>query len=423
MMRPHAFLRTALTLGLAAATTAAAATAPAPPLTLEEASRLTGELIPRVEELRGRAFKHPVPVKMVSDAEARRHFKSRLEKFYPEAELRAEQQVYVELGLLARGADMEAQIFSLLEEQAAGYYDPDTDTFFVLDDMPRSAGPVLIVHELTHALDDQHHSIDRLYEQASADGDRAAVMSAVVEGSGTAVMTVYLLREMQAGRMTQDGLRELMESEAGKAERLQAAPPILQRSLLAPYLLGQTLATRGNPLGIAAGVKPDDLDRLFTRPPISTEQLLHPEKYWEPSRDDPPKEVRLPDGSRTLGDGWSLVSDGVLGELTIALLCGGTNPSIDSVKAQDPSAWTNDCAAGWGGDRWQLYRNADRHVALIVTVWDTEADASVFESAMAGSGRQPRRRGKAVAFAAGQGAPAGLADAALRSVSGPTPSP
>ncbi len=419
MIRSRAPLLTALSVAVAAS---AAAAAPAPPLTLEEATRLTAELIPRVEELRGRAFKRPVPVKMVSDAEARTHFKGRLEKFYPEAELRAEQQVYVELGLLAPGADMEAQIFSLLEEQAAGYYDPDTDTFFVLDDMPRSAGPVLIVHELTHALDDQYHSIDRLYEQASENGDRAAVMSAVVEGSGTAVMTAYLLREMQAGRMTQDGLRELMESEAGKAERLQTAPAILQRSLLAPYLLGQTLATRGNPLGIASGVKPDDLDRLFTRPPVSTEQLLHPEKYWEPSRDDPPKETRLPDASRSLGEGWSLVSDGVLGELTIALLCGSANPSIDSVKAQDPAAWTNDCAAGWGGDRWQLYRNADRHVVLIATQWDTEADASAFESAMAASGRQPRRRGASVAFATGQGAPADFADAALRSLSGPTPS-
>jgi len=370
-------------------------------ITGEEASRLTRDLIPRVEELRGLAFKRTVPVKVVDDAEARRHFKSRLDKFFPEKMLRAEQQVYEDLGLLPAGYDLSAGIFSLLEEQAGGYYDPDSDTFYVLNDMPRAAGAVLVVHELTHALDDQHFSIDRLFERTADDSDRSAMAGAVVEGSGTVIMTAFMLQEMQAGRMSADTLRELMESEAGRAEKLMGAPAVLQRALLAPYVLGQTLALRGDASAILKGPQKQDLDRLFQELPVSTEQLLHPAKYWDPPARDLPRVLDLRDASAHLGEGWSLQAEGTLGELTLALLCGASNPPIDSASSTDPAAWTNACAGGWGGDRWQLYRKNDRFVTLLASVWDTETDAVEFEAHLKTGGRRPSRAGAAVALVAG----------------------
>jgi hypothetical protein len=267
--------------------------------------------------------------------------------------------------------------------------------------MPRAAGPVLIAHELTHALDDQHFSIDTFFEKAREDDDRATVAGAVVEGSGSVVMTAYMLQEMQAGRMNPAALRELMEAETGRSERLIAAPPVLQRSLLAPYLLGQTLTLRGDVSSLTRGLRSEDIDRLFRDPPVSTEQLLHPEKYWDPVRPDPPRAVAPGDLSSLLGAGWSLSADGVFGELTVALLCGATNPSMTTVEATSPAAWTNSCAAGWGGDRWQLYQAEGRRATLVATLWDTEADAIEFETALGGAGRRPFRRGPAVVLLLG----------------------
>ncbi|HKY33489.1 MAG TPA: hypothetical protein VJV23_13225 [Candidatus Polarisedimenticolia bacterium] len=419
--------RAAAALAFALAAAAPAGSSPQEMMTEQAAAAAARELMPAVEELRGLAFSRPVPVRMVDDAVARAHFQKRLARFWPEKLLRAEQDVHVDLGLLPQGMDLEASVFSLLEEQAGGYYDPDTDTFYVLDDMPRSIAPVLIVHELTHALDDQHFALDAFFEKAMDDTDRSAVAGAVVEGSGSLVMTAFLLREVKAGRLSLDILKELARSEAGRAEKLKAAPPVLQRSLLAPYVLGQTLALRGNPMGLVQGVSPADLDRLFRDPPLSTEQLLHPEKYWDPAQADPPRPVALSDQSALLGEGWSLAADGSLGELTVALLCGASTPAFDSAEVSQPARWTNDCAAGWGGDRWQLYRGGGGRVTLLASRWDSERDAEEFASGTRGlpEGASIRRQGTTVVVAAGSPSPArdALAAAALRSLEPPAPVP
>jgi len=380
------------------------------------------EIAPKVEEIRGLKFKRAVPVKLVDDAAARAHFKSRLARLWPKSRMRVEQTVYAHLGLVPATTDMEAALFSLLEEQAGGFYDPESDAFFVLNDMPRSSAPLLMAHELTHALDDQHHDIDKLIEKVKEDEDRMAVVGAVVEGSGMAVMSGFLVREIQAGRMTQEALMDLAQSEAGKAEKLRAAPELLQRTLLAPYLLGQSFVLRGDPLGAIKGVQPADLDRLFRDLPASTEQLLHPEKYWEGDKSDLPRAVAIPDLSKHLGDGWSLAGRGTLGELVIAIMTGSEAVDLMSAASGSPALWTNQAASGWGGDTWHLYSRGESHVTLLVTRWDTEADAQELESGLKpAEARRVLRHGDTVILVVGDARERSqaLGQAALASLSSP----
>jgi len=383
-------------------------------MTGAEANRLAAELAPAVEEIRGLKFKRPVPVKVVDDAAARAHFQTRIAKFWPEARLRAEQDVYIDLGLLPPGTDLLDLLFDLLEEQAGGYYDPDSDTFFVLDDMPRSSAPILIVHELTHALDDQHYGIDTLIDPVRTDEDREAALNAVVEGSGSAVMTAFILREMGAGRLSLDTLQEIQKTEAGRAEKVKAAPELLKRALLGPYVLGQAFLFRGSILGAMAGVKPADLDRAFREPPRSTEQILHPEKYWDAGKQDPPRPVGLPDLSQVLGAGWWLAAEGTFGEMGAAILTAREGLDLDSAAIALASGWSNEAAAGWGGDRWQHYRSAERRATLLATRWDTEADAGEFERAVGGRERLTvARQGDAVVIVAGDAGDRAAAVAAV----------
>src|SRR5262249_20351958 len=153
-----------------------------------------------------------------------------------------------------------------------GYYDPGRHVFCVLDDMPRSLAPVLMVHELTHALDDQHYAIDAMLEKAGDDEDRNDAVGAVIEGSGTLGMTRHVFLEVLAGRMSPDIMLELADTDAGRAEKLLASPQVLQRELVASYVVGQTFILRGNLLRIAQDLPVSDLDRLFHDPPASTEQ-------------------------------------------------------------------------------------------------------------------------------------------------------
>jgi hypothetical protein len=381
-------------------------------LTREEVAALTVEIAPIVEEIRGARFDHPVTVEIVDDAAARAHFTQRLRKYWPEEAMRAEEILYAHLGLLPPQSDLAAVVFDVLEEQAGGYYDPDRDTFFVLGDLPRAAAPIIVAHELTHALDDQRFGIDALLDSAADDDDRAGALEAIVEGSGTAVMTVFIVRQLQAGRLDPEALREFQDSEMGRGERLKAAPLFVQRSVIAPYILGMAFLLRGEMIRMqTGGITPSDIDRAFREPPRSTEQILHPEKYWNPARRDPPRTVALPDMTPTLGDGWRLAGSGTLGELTVALVT-GLDPGDPTSPDQPLERWTNAAATGWGGDRWQLYRNGTKAVSVFASVWDSERDAREFASALRmPAGASATRRGAAVVVVAGD---AGGAERDLR---------
>jgi len=407
---PRRAVRVAAALALAVclvpSRSAAGEPGPAAPaagsLTREEVAALTVEIAPIVEEIRGAQFKRPVPVEIIDDAGARAHFKERLRKYWPEEEMRAEEILYAHLGLLPPESDLAAVVFDVLEEQAGGYYDPDRDTFFVLGDLPRAAAPIIVAHELTHALDDQAFGIDRLLDAAADDDDRAGALEAVVEGSGTTVMTVFIVRQVKAGRLDPAALREFQDTEMGRGERLKAAPLFVQRSVIAPYILGMAFLLRGEMIRMqTGGITPSDIDRAFLQPPRSTEQILHPEKYWDPARLDPPRTVTLPDLSATIGDGWRLRGTGTLGELTVALVT-GLDPGDPTSPDQPLERWTNAAASGWGGDRWQVYRNGERGVSVLASVWDSERDAREFAAALRlPTGAAVKRRGEAVVVVAG----------------------
>ena len=252
------------------------AAAPPPPATLtrQEAAALAVEIAPLVEEIRGARFKHPVPVEIVDDAGARKHFQGRMERYWPATQMHAEEIVYAQLGLLPPKSDLAGTVYDVLEEQASGFYDPDRDTFFVLGDMPRSIAPIITAHELTHALDDQYFGIDTLLAKTGDDSDRAGALDAVVEGSGTAVMSVFIVRQIQAGKLDPHALVEFQHSEAGQAARLKATPLFVQRSLLAPYILGMAFLLRGEMVRMkTGGINPADI-RTAARAPDFLEGVL-----------------------------------------------------------------------------------------------------------------------------------------------------
>jgi hypothetical protein len=402
---------------------AVAGRAGAPPAEEDDAGALVTAIAPVVEEIRGLRFRKPVAVERTDDAAARAHFEGRLRLHWPRSRLRAEEGAYADLGLLPAGASLADALLATLEEQAAGYYDPARGTFVVLADMPRSMAPVIVAHELTHALDDQHFDIDGLLAAAGGSGERAGGVAAVVEGSATLVMTLFIVREMAAGRLETRAMQALRDSEAGQARRLKAAPPILQRLLVGPYVLGMRFLLKGNLAATPREAVPrGDVDRAFQDPPVSWEQVLHPEKYWDPGARDLPRPVVLPDLAAALDEGWSLRGEGELGEMILAILTEPAGaPPLDPTDFADTARWTNPAAAGWGGDRWQLYQSGGRSVTLLATLWDSARDAREFRAALPRRLRRASaRRGDAVVVAAGDpdGRGPALVRAALRALSG-----
>jgi len=380
-----------------------------------EPLELAREVEGAVESIRGLRFVKPVPVEIVDDARARAHFASRASKLWPQEKVAHDQSALIQLGVLPPGVDILASLLDVLEEQAGGYYDPETGSFYVLDDIPPDTAPILMAHELTHALDDQHFDIERLLAEGEQTDDRSTALAAVLEGSGTLVQALYTAGEMRAGRLPSDLIEQIRDSEAGQARKLKAAPQYLQRALIAPYTLGPTFALRGDPSGARSRNVAEDLNSLFRRPPGSTEQILHPEKYWSEEGRDDPLAVELPGLESALGEGWTLASQGRLGELNLAILTGAGVPDLGSAEAAEPKRWTNAAAAGLGGDVYHHYIRGEQRVTVLATVWDGERDATEFVAGLRPvAGRRTYHAQARVVLVAGDAPePARLAAAAM----------
>lgn len=372
---------------------------PAALVDVDSVTALTASILPRLAELRGLQWRHPIPVRVESDSAARAYFSARSAREAPPETLRVQSRAAALLGLLPAEFDLEAQLLDLMQEQAAGYYDPESKTFVVLGDMPHGAARGIVVHELTHGLDDQHFNLDSLITVQS-DDDRMLALAAVIEGSATAVMTRYMSEQLAENRMTAADLAALAETDAGRGDRFQAAPAMIQRGLAAPYVLGMDFLLRGNPSALMA-LSADDLNQAFRRPPRSSEQVLHPQKYWDESQADEPQPVPALDGARFLGRDWHCAGSGTLGELFIALLVDPRPAPALALAARGPGAWTNEAAAGWGGDHWWLFEKGARAAVVLATVWDTERDAGEFAAAVRRPGFQIARSGPWVVVVAG----------------------
>jgi len=247
---------------------------------------------------------------------------------------------------------------------------------------------LLAAHEMTHALEDQRYDLDGRIAKLIDDDDASFALSALIEGSATKAAATYVANGIAAKTFSQDQLAAM--SAGVESERLDAMPAVMRRQLLGPYVLGVTFLARGN------------VDAAWARPPRSSEQILHPDKYWNPKLRDEPKPVSIPDSARAFGEGWKRAGSGVLGELTLGSLVGAATPAAADL-ATGSVAWTNAAASGWGGDRFELWTNGVASIVLLATVWDTPKDASEFAAALPAvrAGFAFKRAGAKVGIVAG----------------------
>jgi hypothetical protein len=142
------------------------------------------------------------------------------------------------------------------------------------------------------------------------------------------------------------------------------APLILRQQLLFPYVHGLTFIKAALAQGGWGG-----LERVYRRPPASTEHILHPEKYFA-AAPDLPSEVTLQIAADSLQGSWKKLKRDVLGEFLLSVV----------LQQFLPEAEARQSAAGWRGDRYEVLEHQDSGGLLLVgvTAWDTPADATEF---------------------------------------------
>ncbi len=328
-----------------------------------------------VEELRGAKFDHPIAVKLTDKKGFIDYALTREKETESDEKFARDETVAKMLGFIPPEMNLKQTMLDLLEGQVGGFYDPSTKTFYLMDTFTGGVAKIIMAHELTHALDDQHYDIDGTLKKLGDDTDASLAFQAVVEGSGTNLMNQWFKTHM-----SEVSADDLERAQGMSGDSLENTPPYLWLPLLAVYLRGEgfLVHTGGiNMLAKAADVK--DVDRAFKSPPKSSEQILHPDKYWKDSKHDDPLKVTI-DTSR-LPKGWSVAGEDTLGELYLGLL---TTPREDRKGlSANPMAvlgvkYTNKASEGWGGDRLVLLKSGDQRFLELVTAWDTQKDADDF---------------------------------------------
>lgn len=354
---------------------------PAKRWTQEELERVSGEIRTELEEMRGMKFKRPVKVHVTDKKGFLEYARKRQERVETPERRKRDETVAKMLGAVPPDMDLQATLEKLLEEQVGGFYDPGSDTFYLMETFGGDIARIILAHELTHALDDQYFDLDKNLKRLHEETDAEFAFDAVVEGSGTAAMNQWTVRHKDDLDM---GM--LLQSEDLETRGLEAAPAFLWVPLIAVYLRGEgfLVHTAGMNLSMRAAAT-GDVRAAFEHPPRSSEQILHPEKYWDASSMDEPRSVAI-DASK-LSPGWKASGEDTLGELYLALV---TTPSDQRPKFDPKNKfsilgihYTNKAAEGWGGDRALLLEKGDARVLWLVTAWDTPEDAQEFRDAAA----------------------------------------
>jgi hypothetical protein len=318
----------------------------------------------QVEQIRQLDAKKPVTPALLDEAQLKKNMTAQFDKDTPPAVVAATEKLYQLLGLIPAGSSLRDLYVQLLGSQVAGYYDPDTKELYVVSSTG-GLGPTerfVFSHEFDHALQDQNFDLKNLGLDSIGQGDAALAHLSVAEGDATLLMTLWAQSNMTPAEML------AMATDPVAAEQMQVfnkMPLILRQTLMFPYTSGLQMVTDAYATG---GWK--SVDALYAKPPASTEQVLHADKY---AAGEAPVEVAFPkDLAKRLGSGWSVDLQDTLGEFQLATWL---------ENAGVPKAMATTAAAGWGGDRVALVTNGDRTGAVIDTRWDSPAEATEFATA------------------------------------------
>ena len=343
---------------------------------------LLAALEARLSAVRGLQFLHPVTVRAVTPAEIAVIIDQEIARDLPPPDMEHLESVYTALHLVAPGAALGSSMRKLLTTQLAAFYDTRTKTLAVSTEAVRSeegiglrilgavsgrdpVGELVLSHELTHALQDQHWGIPSEVEAATdSHGDSLVARRALLEGDATWASFACVAGVTPNAETRTRVLRQLRQL----SQKLNAAypdtPELLRDTLVFEYEAGTAFVDRL----LARGGWPA-VDRAHADPPQSSEQVLRPERYLD--RRDRPIEVKL--GPTLLQrNGFNLVLADTLGELGVRTLARRFLPAQDAARV----------AEGWGGDRLAAFARGQETVIVWLTAWDTEADAVEFADAL-----------------------------------------
>lgn len=312
--------------------------------------------IPKIEQATGLKYRRPPRLEKRSREQVRTFLEKEFRTGHVMRELRGMETAYKLFGLLPDTLNLERLMVDLLTEQIVGYYDPKTKVLYIVDSAPEELVGITITHELVHALQDQYVNLDSI-QQVARENDRSSAAQAVIEGEAVfEQMSIMLDGNLAAGLPGGwDRVRQMIREQSSTMPKFSTAPVIVQETVIFPYLGGaefvRVVKAKRSSRAILADL------------PVSTEQVLNPDRYLASPRDNPLR-VSMP-----APRGANEVYQNTLGAFETRLL-------LYEYLRDEPASVRG--ASGWGGDRYQVVRSPAGEGLVWVTVWDNGVEAAEF---------------------------------------------
>lgn len=292
-------------------------------------------------ELRQMRLLEPVRARLISREELVQEIMDQLALEYSPEDLRDGEDALAALGVWPDGLTLETLLLELYQDQVAGFYSPLDRTLRLLEDTPLSQQAPIALHEIVHALQDQHVPLMEYRLARWSITDLQLARTAVVEGDAMAAMAQWV----SGGAPTlidvlNPTARRLAESF--QPPSMRHVPAVIWQSTVFPYVSGMHFV---NTLLAEAGWK--GVDAAFHRGPLSTREVMEPALWsacWEP--------VWL-DGAwvHALEEGWEVLDHDILGQRMLQVVLG------EQLRRSVPARVLAQVGSTWRGDRLVVRRS------------------------------------------------------------------
>ena len=267
-----------------------------------------------LNQITGLKIHHKVPYDLISKDQVNTFLKDRVGEKSSQEDLRVEEISLKKFGFVPPDFDLKKTEVDLLTEQSAAFYDYHKKKLYISDWAPKDMREEALVHELSHALADQNFHLERFIKKGGDDDDLSMAREAVMEGQATWLMSEA--EERKSGQTLKGSpaavelMSRAMDSGGKDYPVFDSTPMYLRRTLVFPYTQGMIFQN-----AVVEKLDQAAFAEVFRHAPVSTQQILHPEKYFAHVMPTRPPLPRFAGGR-----GYKRLAWGTMGELDHALL-------------------------------------------------------------------------------------------------------
>ena len=316
-----------------------------------------------VEQWRELSLPEPLPIEFLTRTQLQEQWR---EESYDKAAVEAvqtQQEFYRALGLINPEVDLGEAAFDTQTDLVLGYYTPEEKIMYIIAESVNmfAQEEMTFAHEYVHALQDHHFNLSN-FLNTDASADALLAIRSLPEGDARLVEDLFTFENVTQDQLDYTVYRYLFQEHP----QLEGVSSALGIFTYFPYTAGEYFVIY---LFIEGDYTWDKVNQAYQNPPISSEQVMHPEKYLA---GEMPTSITLPDLTPVLVDSWHEIDRDVLGEAGFLVWL------IDQVEEQIAI----DGAAGWDGDTYTLWvDDADHRLLAELSQWETEAEAGQFYAA------------------------------------------